>query len=203
MTEDSDGPRLAVLVSGGGRSLQNLADRISDGRLRASISVVIASNEKAERAALDRDLHGEIPIHLIRGRDFPDKETHSASVFRVCRDSGCDLVVLAGFLSLLQIPDDFEGRVLNIHPSLLPSFGGPGMYGHHVHEAVLAAGCKVSGCTVHLADDRYDSGPILVQRCCAVEEGDTAEDVAARVFEQECEALPEGIVAAWRKRLES
>jgi phosphoribosylglycinamide formyltransferase-1 len=100
---------------------------------------------------------------------------------------------MAGWLHLLPIPNDFRYRVLNIHPALLPSFGGKGMYGHHVHEAVLAYGAKVSGCTVHYADDTYDTGPILVQKCVPVLEGDTPTSLAARVFEAECEAYPEAI----------
>jgi phosphoribosylglycinamide formyltransferase-1 len=197
-TSEPSSPKLAVLISGGGRSLQNLADRIADGRLEAAITLVIASNTKAHDAARARDLHTRIPIQLIRGRDYPDRDTFSATVFQACREHHADLVVLAGFLSLLKIADDFHGRVLNIHPSLLPSFGGPGMFGHHVHAAVLKHGCKVSGCTVHLADDRYDNGPILIQKTCPVLPNDTPDSLAARVFEQECEALPEGIRAAWR-----
>ncbi|QDU71365.1 Phosphoribosylglycinamide formyltransferase [Mucisphaera calidilacus] len=190
-----------MLVSGGGRSLQNLADRIADGRLTASIDLVIASNTKADEAACERDLHGDVPIVRIRSQDFDHREDFSDVVFDRCRAAGVDLVVLAGWLSLLRIAPDFEGRVLNIHPALLPSFGGPGMYGDNVHEAVLKAGCKVSGCTVHLADDAYDNGPILVQRCCPVLDDDTSGTLAARVFEQECEALPEGIGVAWSMML--
>ncbi|MEQ9453343.1 MAG: phosphoribosylglycinamide formyltransferase [Phycisphaeraceae bacterium] len=195
---DMKSPKLAVLISGGGRSLQNLADRIADGRLDASLALVIASSTKAFEAAQARDLHQQVPILQLRGKDYPDLGTFSATIFQACREHRANLVVLAGFLSLLKIADDFQGRVLNIHPSLLPSFGGPGMYGHHVHTAVLKHGCKVSGCTVHLADDRYDNGPILIQKTCPVLPNDTPDTLAARVFEQECEALPEGIKTAWR-----
>jgi folate-dependent phosphoribosylglycinamide formyltransferase PurN len=115
-----------------------------------------------------------------------------------------DLVCFAGWLHLLPIADDFRLKVLNIHPSLLPAFGGKGMYGHRVHEAVLAYGAKVSGCTVHYADDTYDTGPILVQKCVPVEEGDDPDTLAARVFTAECEAYPEAIrlIAAGRVRVE-
>jgi len=102
-------------------------------------------------------------------------------------------VCLAGFLQLLTIPEDFAGRVMNIHPALIPAFCGKGFYGHRVHEAVLEAGVKVSGCTVHFADNLYDHGPVIVQRTVPVRDGDTAEVLAARVFEQECEAYPEAI----------
>ena len=104
-----------------------------------------------------------------------------------------DLVIQAGFLSLWYVPPQYDGRVMNIHPALLPAFGGHGMFGHHVHEAVLAAGCKVSGCTVHFVTNEYDAGPIIVQKAVAVHEGDDADALAARVFEQECVAYPEAI----------
>ena len=124
-------------------------------------------------------------------------------VFEQLDDRGIDLVCLAGFLWKLVIPAPYRDRVLNIHPSLLPAFGGQGMYGHHVHESVLAAGCKVSGCTVHFANGAYDEGPILIQRCCPVVFNDTPTTLAARVFEQECIAYPEavGLVAAGRVNL--
>jgi folate-dependent phosphoribosylglycinamide formyltransferase PurN len=103
------------------------------------------------------------------------------------------LVCLAGFLQLLPVPEDFAGRVMNIHPALIPAFCGQGFYGHHVHEAALAYGVKVSGCTVHFADNVFDHGPIILQRAVPVLDGDTAETLAARVFDQECEAYPEAI----------
>ncbi|MBN1434478.1 hypothetical protein JW921_06930, partial [Candidatus Fermentibacterales bacterium] len=104
-----------------------------------------------------------------------------------------DLVVQGGFLSLWEVPGRYLGRVMNIHPALLPGFGGKGMYGIRVHRAVLEAGCKVSGCTVHFVDNHYDTGPIIVQRCVPVMEEDTPQSLADRVFEQECEAYPEAI----------
>jgi phosphoribosylglycinamide formyltransferase-1 len=100
---------------------------------------------------------------------------------------------LAGYLRRLSIPASLKWKIVNIHPALLPSFGGAGMYGERVHQAVLDAGCKVSGCTVHLCDDEYDRGPIIVQRTCEVREDDTAQTLAARVFEQECLAYPEAL----------
>jgi folate-dependent phosphoribosylglycinamide formyltransferase PurN len=117
----------------------------------------------------------------------------SRQVFKLIDDAGADLIVLAGWLCLLEIPAKYVGRILNIHPALLPSFGGMGMYGKKVHEAVLAHGCKVSGCTVHFVDAQYDNGPIVIQRSCPVLEDDTAETLAARVFEQEKLAYPEAI----------
>jgi phosphoribosylglycinamide formyltransferase 1 len=134
-----------------------------------------------------------LPCHVVARKDAPSVAAFSDDIFRHIREAKADLVCLAGFLSLLEIPPDFSGRVINIHPALLPSFGGKGMHGHHVHEAVLKAGCKVSGCTVHLADQTYDTGRILVQRCCPVLDTDTPDTLAKRVFEQECIAYPEAI----------
>ena len=180
--------KLAVLISGSGSTLQNLIDRIADGSLPATIVSVVASRrgilgiERAERVGL--------PVTVIERKPA---DTFSERTFAAIRESGADLVILAGWLHLLLIPADFENRVLNIHPSLLPAFGGPGMYGRHVHEAVLISGAKVSGCTVHFADNSYDTGPILLQREVPVLEGDTPETLAARVQAAECTAYPEAI----------
>jgi formyltetrahydrofolate-dependent phosphoribosylglycinamide formyltransferase len=192
--------KLAVLISGGGTTMVNLAERCADGRLDATVGLVVASNDKASGIARAKSLG--LPCEVIRRRGYSDAAGYSEQVFARLREAKCDLVCLAGFLSLLVIPDDFQGRVLNIHPSLLPAFGGQGMHGRHVHEAVLAAGCKVSGCTVHLADNTYDTGPILLQRTCPVLPGDDAAALAARVFEQECEAYPEAINAFAARRVQ-
>lgn len=177
-------PRLAVLLSGSGRTLLNLADRIRDGRLHASIQLVVASKEclGAQRA---RDLG--IPTFVVKG-DIPPDELE-----RLCRQYFIDWVILAGYLRLVPVPHSLNRRIVNIHPALLPDFGGPGMYGHHVHEAVIAAGRTVSGCTVHLCDEKYDRGPIVLQKQCPVLPNDTPDTLAARVFELECEAYPEAL----------
>jgi folate-dependent phosphoribosylglycinamide formyltransferase PurN len=123
---------------------------------------------------------------------------------RLLDEARVDLVCLAGFLSYWIIPERYTGRVINIHPALLPAFGGKGMYGHHVHEAVLERGCKVSGCTVHFLSNEYDEGPIILQRCVPVYAEDTADDLAALVFREECIAYPEAIrlFAEGRLRIE-
>jgi len=190
-------PRLAVLASGGGTTLQNLLDRAADGRLDARIVGVIAN--KPDAFALERARRAGIPAVVVPPHPRAD---FSLRVFAAVRAWSVDYVALAGWLQLLAVPDDFRLRVLNIHPSLLPAFGGQGMYGRHVHEAALAAGVKVSGCTVHFVDDTYDTGPIVEQRAVDVSGGATAEDVAKAVFAAECEAYPAAItrVAAggWR-----
>jgi phosphoribosylglycinamide formyltransferase 1 len=176
--------RLVTLISGGGTTLQNFIDQIAAGKLPARIAGVVSSradafgNERARRAGL--------PVTVVP-KAKPD------AVWDAVRAFNPDLVCFAGWLHLLPIADDFRHRVLNIHPALLPAFGGKGMYGRRVHEAVLASGAKVSGCTVHFADDTYDTGPILVQKCVPVKEGDDPDTLAARVFQAECEAYPEAI----------
>ena len=133
-------------------------------------------------------------MNFVVERDqFDSVEAFSAQVLKLIDDAGADLVVLGGWLSLLRIPPAYAGRVINIHPALLPAFGGKGMYGRRVHAAVIEHGCKLSGCTVHLVDDQYDNGPIVLQRACPVLDDDTPETLAARVFEEEKVAYPEAI----------
>jgi len=189
--DDRDKPvRLGVLLSGGGRTLLNVLEEIKAGRLSAEVAVVIASRPCK---GLERSRGAGLNVHLVPYKQMPDIEAYSARLAELLDGADADLAIQAGFLSLWRIPPRYEGRVMNIHPALLPSFGGHGMYGHHVHEAVLAAGCKVSGCTVHFVTNEYDAGPIIVQRAVEVQEGDDADTLAARVFEQECIAYPQAI----------
>jgi formyltetrahydrofolate-dependent phosphoribosylglycinamide formyltransferase len=191
--------RLAVLLSGSGRTLDNLLDHVAAGRLPATVETVVASRGDvrgvriAERAG--------IPVHVLPPAGRPLAEWSDA-IFAACRNANADVVVMAGFLHLVRIPADFAGRVINIHPSLLPAFGGRGFHGMHVHHAVLERGCTVSGCTVHLVDDEYDHGRILLQETVPVLPDDTPESLAARVFAAECQALPEALrrIAAARER---
>jgi len=194
--------RVAVLISGGGTTLRNLIEKIDAGLLGVEIVLVISSSSKAKGLRFAEQ--GGIPTAVIRTRDYPSQDAFSDAIFGQCREAGAQYVVMGGFLKRITIPEDFTHRVTNIHPALLPSFGGEGMYGRFVHEAVLGHGAKVSGCTVHLADNEYDRGPILVQKCVAVLEDDTPETLAARVFEAECEAYPEALrlIAAGRVRVE-
>ena len=191
-------PRLAVLASGGGTTLQNLLDRVAAGTLTAEIVGVVASRPDA--FALHRARRAGVPAQVIEPTPRAD---FSERVFAAVRLMTVDYVLLAGWLHLLAVPDDFRLRVLNIHPSLLPAFGGKGMYGHRVHEAALAAGVKVSGCTVHFVDDTYDTGPIVEQRAVDIAACETPEEVARAVSAAECEAYPAAIerIAAGRWRL--
>ncbi len=183
--------RLGVLLSGGGRTMVNIHDLIEAGRLNAEIAVVISSRSTVKGVERSRQI-GLEPV-IIRTKDYPDTNEFSRQIKETLDEASVDLVIQAGWLCLWMIPTEYENRVMNIHPALLPAFGGKGMWGHHVHEAVLKAGCKVSGCTVHFCTSEYDKGAIIVQRCCPVKADDDADSLAARVFEQECIAYPEAI----------
>lgn len=184
---------IAVFLSGGGTTLQNLIDRIADGSLPVRIVQVVSSRPDAY--GVERAKAAGLSVEIVQRKAFPTTEAFSERNFDLCRKAGAKLVCLAGYLQLLRIPADYRGRVINIHPALLPSFGGKGMYGHHVHEAVISSGAKVSGCTVHVVDDQYDHGPIIARREVPVHSEDTSETLAARVFEAECELYPEVIRA--------
>lgn len=181
--------RVAVLISGGGSTLANLIERIGDGRLRGVRIVRVVSSRRAVRGVEIAQRAG-LEVRVVRPIDFLDGEGFSAAVTAALDEAGVDLVLMGGFLSLWRLPEAYEGRVLNIHPALLPRFGGAGMYGLHVHRAVLAAGERESGCTVHLVDNEYDHGPIVAQRRVPVLPGDTPESLAARVGEAERELFP-------------
>jgi phosphoribosylglycinamide formyltransferase-1 len=182
--------RLAVCVSGEGTTLQNLIDQIRLRRLKAELVQVVASRPRI--GAIARAESARIPLALAN-YNTRSRTEFSNSVFEPIRHSKADLVILAGFQALVKIPPDYKGRVLNVHPSLIPSFCGKGFYGSKVHEAALATGVKISGCTIHFADDSYDTGPIIAQRAVPVLENDTIDTLAARVFTEECKALPEAI----------
>lgn len=183
--------RLGVLISGGGTTLLNFVDQIHAGTLQAVIPVVISSQRDCR--GVERALNAGLNCKVIRPRDYASVDEFSAAVFSELRSAGADLVVMAGFLSLLHIPADFSWRVINIHPSLIPAFCGKGCFGHHVHEAAVERGVKVSGCTVHFADNHYDHGPIILQRIVTVPDEADADCLADLVFEQEKLAYPEAV----------
>jgi phosphoribosylglycinamide formyltransferase-1 len=174
--------KIAVLLSGSGRTLDNFHERIQAGTLQAEIKVVVAST--ADALGLEKARNYGYPAFHARG---------SEATNQILADFNIDLICLAGYLKLYIPPDHLKRSVLNIHPSLIPMFCGPGFYGMIVHRAVHARGLKVSGCTVHFANEVYDEGPILVQKCVPLAEGDSPEDIATKVFAAECEAFPEAI----------
>jgi phosphoribosylglycinamide formyltransferase-1 len=189
---------IAVLVSGGGTTLRNLIEQIAAGALPVEIRLVISSNPQAK--GLEFAAAAGIRALVVEKHKSLTPEAYSSAVFGPCRDAGAKIVVMGGFLKHVLIPPDFENRVVNIHPSLIPAFCGRGMYGHRVHEAVLAAGARTTGCTVHFVDNQYDHGPIILQRAVDVLPDDTPGSLQARVFAAECQALPEALrlIAAGR-----
>ena len=183
--------KVAVLISGTGRSLQNLIELQQAGRLPVDIALVISSRPDAGGIQVAQTANIS---HLVVERSrFQTIAAFSEAIFDPCRAAGIELVVMAGFLKLVKIPTEFEGRVINIHPSLIPAFCGQGFYGERVHEAVIESGARVSGCTVHYVDNEYDHGPVILQRAVPVLDDDTPASLAARVFAEECVALPEAI----------
>jgi phosphoribosylglycinamide formyltransferase 1 len=184
--------RIAVLISGGGTTLKNLIDRQAAGKLPVEFRLVVSS--RSDAGGLNFAHQANIASVVLVRSAFPSTEAYSEAIFDACRRAEVDLVVMGGFLKHVLIPADFAGRVINIHPSLIPSFCGKGFYGLRVHEAALEYGVRISGCTAHLVDDEYDHGPILLQRACPVLDDDTPESLQRRVFDLECEVLPEAIL---------
>jgi len=193
---------IAAMLSGGGRTLMNLLDKRDRGELAIDVPIVISS--RANAPGNDKARARGLRVEVVARKDVDSDEAMHARITQLLQESGAKLVCLCGYLRWLHIEPEFRGRVMNIHPSLLPDFGGPGMHGEAVHRAVLASGAKTSGCTVHFVDELYDHGPIVLQKSCPVLPDDTAESLAARVFELECEAYPEAIslFAAGRLRLD-
>jgi formyltetrahydrofolate-dependent phosphoribosylglycinamide formyltransferase len=183
--------RLAVLLSGSGTTLDNFFVQHEAGELPVEFVCVLASRPDAY--GLERAKRRGVPTAVVARKSFKGVEPFSKAVFAALEPYRPELICLAGWMCLLRIPPEYEGRILNVHPALLPAFGGKGLYGHHVHESVLAAGCRISGCTVHLVDNQYDHGPIIVQKTVDVREDDTPDTLAERVQAAEREVYPEAV----------
>jgi formyltetrahydrofolate-dependent phosphoribosylglycinamide formyltransferase len=193
MTNQGEPPlRIAVLISGGGTTLQNLIDRIADGRL-PGVAIVTVISSRSTVAGVERARRAALPLEIIRVKDHPDVDEFSGAVVQVLDRHNVHLTVQAGWLCYWKLPERWLGKVINIHPALLPEYGGKGFYGRRVHEAVLAAGEKRTGATVHWVDNEYDHGGIIVQQTCPVSPDDTPESLAARVQAVERELLPAAI----------
>lgn len=190
-------PRICVLASGGGRSFENLAKLVNAGELDVQIGLVISDKPRAQ--VLQRAERFGVTTQVIPKPKALTPADHSTQIFAAIEasdadaDGKTDLIVLAGYLKLLLIPDHWAGRVINIHPALLPAFGGKGYFGHHVHQAVLDRGVEVTGCTVHYVDNEYDNGKVLLQRWIPVPPGIDVDALAAAVFAEERQALPDAI----------
>lgn len=196
------GLSIAVLLSGSGRTLQNLLERVRDGSLPARIAVVVSTKEDAY--GLVRAREAGVPAAVVPRKRYGDDATFSRAVLAEIGPHAPGLIAMAGLIHRVLLPREFDGRVTNIHPALLPAFGGKGFYGEKVHRAVIESGAKVSGCTVHFVDEQYDHGPIILQRTVPVLDDDTPHTLADRVFAEECIAYPEAIrlFAAGRLRIE-
>jgi len=191
--------RIGILLSGGGTTMLNIQKEIEAGKINAEIVQVISSLSTVRGVDLANGMG--LPLEIVRKKDFNDIQTFSDRVVEIMDKAKVDLILQAGWLCLWYIPAKYENKVMNIHPALLPRFSGKGMWGHHVHEAVLKAGCKISGCTVHFVTNEYDAGPIIIQRSCPAKSDDDAQDLAERVFDQECIAYPEAISLFYQNRL--
>lgn len=195
--------RTVICVSGGGTNLQAILDAIKGGRItNTEITAVISNNAGAY--ALKRAAENGIPGLLLSPKDYADRESYHAAFMEKMRELSPDLIVLAGFLVRIpkEMTTEFEGKIINIHPSLIPSFCGVGYYGLKVHEAVLARGVKVTGATVHFVDAGMDEGPIIAQKAVYVEEDDTPESLQRRVMEEaEWILLPQAIDDIANRRL--
>ena len=193
---------IAVLLSGNGSTLQNILDRSAKGLLDAQVGCVIAS--RADAYGLERAKKAGVHAIAIPRKNFASAQDFGNALWTEVRRHEPALVVLAGFMSLLPVPPDFANRIMNVHPALIPAFCGKGMYGHHVHEAVIEYGAKISGCTVHFANAEYDDGPILMQGAVPVYDDDTPDTLAARVQAKEREIYPKAIqlIAEGRVRVE-
>jgi len=192
--------RLAVLLSGGGTTLQNILDHIVDRKLDAEMACVISS--RADAYGLERARNAGIPALTVARKDCASPEEFNRRIWDAVREYRADLTVLAGFMSKLEVPNDYINRVMNVHPALIPAFCGQGMYGHHVHEAVLAYGVKLTGATVHFVDREYDHGPVILQAAVPVLDDDTPDLLAERVQAVEREIYPKAIQCLAEGRLE-
>lgn len=195
---------IGVLVSGGGTNLQKLIDAQQAGEIKnGAIRVVVAS--RTDAFALERAKRAGIEAIALCRRDYPDVESYSEALIHALQARDVDLVVLAGFLTITgdNFIKAYENRIMNVHPALLPAFGGKGFYGLHVHEAVLARGCKLTGATVHFANEVCDGGPIILQKAVEVKDGDTPETLQRRVMEEaEWVLLPQAVSLFCEGRLQ-
>ena len=192
---------VGVLVSGNGTNLQSIIDKSETGELPAHVVVVISN--KSDAYALQRAKNHSIPSYVVRPRDFVDQVSYEQKMIDILNTHKVELVVLAGFMKILSshFVQAFRGRIINIHPSLIPSFCGKDFYGIKVHQAVIDYGVKVTGATVHFVDENVDAGPIIIQRTVEVKDSDTAETIALKVHQTEHEILSEAITLFAQGRL--
>jgi formyltetrahydrofolate-dependent phosphoribosylglycinamide formyltransferase len=185
--------KLAVLASGRGSNFQAILAKITDGWIPACMGLCITNNPAAGVIGIAEE--HRIDVRIINPRSFPDAEEFNNAILKELLEFGIDGIILAGYLKLIgrQIVERYENRIINIHPALLPAFGGKGMYGQHVHEAVYESGARISGATVHLVNSEYDSGPIVYQKCVDITNVKSAGEIAERVLKIEHEIFPAAV----------
>ena len=183
--------RIGFMLSGSGSTLANLSEQIDSGAVNAEVVAVISS--RAKNYGVERARNMNTPVHIVKYRDYEnDLDLYSDKITECLDEHNVDLIVMGGFMSFYKVPEKYIGKIINVHPALLPSFGGQDMYGHHVHEAVLEYGAKITGCTVHFVDNEsYDHGPIIMQGVVQVEQDDTPDSLADKVQDKEREIYPQ------------
>ncbi len=195
--------RIAVMVSGQGRgsNMQAIIDACKSGKISGEVALVVGVKDDAP--AMERARNQAVPTLAISPKAFESTEAYDYAVYTALKDNSIDLICLAGYMRILgqKIIDHWRNRIMNVHPALIPSFCGKGMYGHHVHEAVIARGVKFTGVTVHFVDEEYDTGPIILQAVVQVEQDDTPDSIAAKVLVQEHKAYTDAIALFAQGRL--
>ncbi len=194
--------RIAVFASGRGSNFQAILEQIKKGFIPASIELCITNNPEAGIIEI-AEANG-ISVKICPPKDYSDSHAFNQAILTALIEAEIDYIILAGYLKLIgrQIVDRYNNKIINIHPALLPSFGGKGMYGHHVHEAVFNRGVKLSGATVHLVNNEYDAGPIVLQKSVSIEDAISDEEIAKRVLKIEHEIFPQAVKLLIEDRLE-
>jgi len=194
--------RLAVFASGRGSNFQAILKQIQQGIIPATVGLCVTNNPNAGVIQIARE--NEIPVKICSPKDYPDSKSYNDDILSALIESEIEYIILAGYLKLIgmQIVDRFSNKIVNIHPALLPSFGGKGMYGHHVHDAVFNRGVKFSGATVHLVNNEYDAGPIVLQKVVSIEDAKSPEEIAERVLKIEHEIFPQAVKLLVEDKLE-
>ena len=194
--------RIAVFASGRGSNFQAILEQIKKGFIPASIELCITNNPEAGIIEIAEE--NGVPVKICPPKDYSDSHAFNQAILTALIEAEIDYIILAGYLKLIgrQIVDRYSNKIINIHPALLPSFGGKGMYGHHVHEAVFNRGVKLSGATVHLVNNEYDAGPIVLQKSVSIEDAISDEEIAKRVLKIEHEIFPQAIKLLVEDRLE-
>jgi phosphoribosylglycinamide formyltransferase-1 len=194
--------RLAVFASGRGSNFQAILRQIQQGIIPATFGLCVTNNPKAGVIQIARE--NGIPVKICSPKDYPDSKSFNDDILSALNESEIEYIILAGYLKLIgkQIVDQYSNKIVNIHPALLPSFGGKGMYGHHVHDAVFDRGVKISGATVHLVNNEYDAGPIVLQKVVTVDDAQSPEEIADRVLKIEHEIFPQAVKLLVEDKLE-